>query len=58
MIGIPLWLGSTLGLMLAAAPIATLALRILVEERLLRDHVPGYVEYAQRVRSRLIPGMW
>lgn len=58
MIGVPLWLGSTLGLLLAAAPIATLALRILVEERVLREHVPGYVQYTQRVRRRLIPGVW
>jgi protein-S-isoprenylcysteine O-methyltransferase Ste14 len=58
MIGAPLWLDSTLGLLLAAAPIGTLALRILVEERVLREHVPGYVQYAQRVRKRLIPGVW
>jgi len=58
MIGAPLWLGSTLGLLLAAAPIGSLALRILVEERILREHVAGYVQYTQRVRSRLIPGMW
>jgi protein-S-isoprenylcysteine O-methyltransferase Ste14 len=58
MAGAPLWLGSTLGLLLAAAPIATLALRILVEERVLRKHVPGYVQYTQRVRRRLIPGVW
>jgi protein-S-isoprenylcysteine O-methyltransferase Ste14 len=57
-IGIPLWLGSTLGLLLSAAPIATLMLRIVVEERVLRQSVPGYPQYTQRVRSRLIPGIW
>ena len=58
MIGAPLWLGSTLGLLLAAAPIGILALRILLEERILREHVPGYVQYTQRVLWRLIPGVW
>jgi protein-S-isoprenylcysteine O-methyltransferase Ste14 len=58
MIGVPVWLGSTLGLLLAAAPIGILAMRILVEERVLREHVSGYVEYTQRVRKRLVPGVW
>jgi len=58
MIGVPVWLGSTLGLLLAAAPIGVLAVRILVEERVLREHVSGYVEYTQRVKKRLVPGVW
>jgi protein-S-isoprenylcysteine O-methyltransferase Ste14 len=58
MIGAPLWLGSMLGLLLAAAPIGTLALRILVEERVLRERVAGYVDYTQRVPHRLFPGVW
>jgi protein-S-isoprenylcysteine O-methyltransferase Ste14 len=57
-IGAPLWLGSTLGLLLTVPPITSLALRILVEERLLRDHVPGYLHYTHRVPRRLIPGVW
>ncbi|HEX3358590.1 MAG TPA: isoprenylcysteine carboxylmethyltransferase family protein [Tepidisphaeraceae bacterium] len=58
MIGAPLWLGSTLGLLCAIVPIAMLMLRILVEERVLKGAVPGYQEYAQRVRKRLLPGVW
>jgi protein-S-isoprenylcysteine O-methyltransferase Ste14 len=58
MIGAPLWLGSALGLLCAMVPIAMLALRILVEERVLRDAVPGYQAYAQRVRKRVVPGVW
>jgi protein-S-isoprenylcysteine O-methyltransferase Ste14 len=58
MIGVPLWLGSTLGLLCAIVPIAMLALRILVEERMLNAAVPGYPEYTQRVRKRLVPGVW
>jgi protein-S-isoprenylcysteine O-methyltransferase Ste14 len=58
MIGAPLWLGSTLGLLLAAAPIGILVLRIVVEEKVLRVHVPGYAQYTQRVPRRLIPRVW
>ena len=58
MIGVPLWLGSTLGLLCAIVPILVLALRIGVEERVLRAAVPGYPAYAQRVRNRLVPGVW
>jgi protein-S-isoprenylcysteine O-methyltransferase Ste14 len=58
MLGAPLWLGSTPGLLCAVVPIATLALRTLVEERVLRSAVPGYPAYAQRVRKRLVPGLW
>jgi protein-S-isoprenylcysteine O-methyltransferase Ste14 len=58
MIGAPLWLGSTLGLLLASAPIAFLVIRIIVEERVLRAHVAGYEQYTRRVRKRLIPGVW
>jgi protein-S-isoprenylcysteine O-methyltransferase Ste14 len=58
LLGAPLWLGSSLGLLLAAAPIIVLAMRILLEERVLRNALPAYQDYAQRVRRRLIPGVW
>jgi protein-S-isoprenylcysteine O-methyltransferase Ste14 len=58
LVGAPLWLGSTPGLLLATLPIGILMLRILVEERVLRRHVAEYEEYTQRVRSRLFPGVW
>jgi protein-S-isoprenylcysteine O-methyltransferase Ste14 len=32
--------------------------RIVLEERFLCEHLPGYSEYRQRVRYRLIPGLW
>ena len=35
-----------------------LVLRIGGEERVLREGLPGYVEYTQRVRYRLIPLIW
>jgi protein-S-isoprenylcysteine O-methyltransferase Ste14 len=32
--------------------------RTMLEDRLLRDELPAYAEYAQRVRWRLIPGIF
>lgn len=35
-----------------------LVLRTALEDRTLQAELPGYVEYAQRVRYRLVPGVW
>jgi protein-S-isoprenylcysteine O-methyltransferase Ste14 len=32
--------------------------RVWCEDRFLQIHLPGYREYADRVRSRLLPGIW
>ncbi len=32
--------------------------RLLIEERVLRRELAGYVEYSERVRWRLLPGLW
>jgi protein-S-isoprenylcysteine O-methyltransferase Ste14 len=58
MVGMPLWLGSTAGALVALVPIAILAVRIGIEERFLRAELDGYAEYAARVRARLVPGVW
>ncbi|MEB2283122.1 MAG: hypothetical protein B6D46_03235 [Polyangiaceae bacterium UTPRO1] len=58
LVGTPLWLGSTAGVLVALVPIALLALRIALEERFLRRELPGYEAYAARVRARLVPGVW
>jgi protein-S-isoprenylcysteine O-methyltransferase Ste14 len=58
MVGIPLWLESYPAALLASVPIATVALRILAEERFLRRELKGYDAYTQRVRYRLIPLLW
>jgi protein-S-isoprenylcysteine O-methyltransferase Ste14 len=57
-IGVPLLLGSWYGL--AAVPVVTamLVARTLMEERMLTNELPGYREYAARVRWRLAPGIW
>jgi protein-S-isoprenylcysteine O-methyltransferase Ste14 len=33
-------------------------IRLQLEERFLRRALPGYTAYAERVRFRLIPGVW
>ena len=38
--------------------LAVLAVRVMLEERTLRRELPGYAEYANRVRWRLLPGVW
>jgi protein-S-isoprenylcysteine O-methyltransferase Ste14 len=57
-LGTPLLLGSWWGLALAPGLMAVLVARILIEEKTLRAELPGYDEYAARVRYRLIPLIW
>lgn len=56
--GLPLLLGSWWGLALVPLFLALIAVRIAIEERTLREGLPGYAEYAARVRYRLLPGVW
>jgi len=35
-----------------------IARRARLEDRYLREHLDGYIDYADRVRFRLIPGIW
>src|SRR6516162_6157754 len=54
--------GFALGSWIAMAPILlTLPLmvrRTLIEESMLANALPGYADYMQRVRSRIVPGIW
>ncbi|OKO77862.1 isoprenylcysteine carboxylmethyltransferase family protein [Bradyrhizobium sp. AS23.2] len=56
--GVPLLLGSWWGLAMTPIFIALFAIRIRIEERTLREGLPGYSDYATRVRYRLLPGVW
>ena len=56
--GMPLWLESYAGVVLAVVPSAVVSIRILFEERFLGRELPGYDSYTQRVRYRLIPLVW
>jgi protein-S-isoprenylcysteine O-methyltransferase Ste14 len=57
-VGIPLWLESYAGLLLALVPIGALVLRIFIEERFLRRQLEGYEDYRKRVRFRIVPCVW
>lgn len=54
----PLTLGSLWGLLPAGVAALTLVVRIPFEEKMLLDGMDGYADYQQRVRSRLIPGIY
>jgi protein-S-isoprenylcysteine O-methyltransferase Ste14 len=58
MIGMPLALGSWWGLLVLVVTLPVLVWRILDEETLLNSDLPGYREYAQQVRYRLVPFVW
>jgi protein-S-isoprenylcysteine O-methyltransferase Ste14 len=55
---IPLSLGSFYALIPAAGIAFLFVLRTSLEDKTLHRELPGYREYAQRVRFRLIPGIW
>jgi protein-S-isoprenylcysteine O-methyltransferase Ste14 len=57
-IGIALGLGSWWALLFLVIQMFVLPIRILDEERLLKKDLPGYTEYAQKVRYRLVPYLW
>lgn len=56
-IGLPLWLESYAAAALGVLFALGLAVRIRIEEQLLNE-LDGYAAYAERVRHRLIPGVW
>ena len=56
--GIALALGSWWALLPAGVAGLLLVVRTWLEDRLLRDQLPGYQAYANRTRSRLVPGLW
>jgi protein-S-isoprenylcysteine O-methyltransferase Ste14 len=57
-LGIPLLLGSWVGLGLAVVLIAGFGYRAVMEERTLAAQFPDYAGYAARVRYRLVPLVW
>ncbi len=54
----PLLLGSWYGLALVPLLTALFAVRAVLEERTLMRELPGYAEYAVRVRYRFLPLVW
>jgi protein-S-isoprenylcysteine O-methyltransferase Ste14 len=57
-VGTPLLLGSCWGLVWAAAMVALLGFRAVLEENTLRAELEGYEACAARVCYRLVPGVW
>ena len=54
----PIALGSYWGLLAFVAVTPFLIWRLLDEERVLRERLPGYEDYCDRLRWRLIPGVF
>ncbi|UCD50213.1 MAG: isoprenylcysteine carboxylmethyltransferase family protein [Phycisphaerales bacterium] len=54
----PLIVGSVVGLIPAVLAIAVLVLRTSLEDKTLQRELPGYADYAQHTRYRLLPGLW
>jgi protein-S-isoprenylcysteine O-methyltransferase Ste14 len=57
-LALPLALGSLWALVPAGIGASLFALRALLEDRTLEEELPGYREYAGRVRWLLLPGVW
>jgi protein-S-isoprenylcysteine O-methyltransferase Ste14 len=57
-LGTPLLLGSWWGVLPIPVFIGAFGVRAVGEERMLRQTLAGYDDYARRVRFRLVPGVW
>jgi protein-S-isoprenylcysteine O-methyltransferase Ste14 len=57
-LGTPLLLGSSWALIPGITAVALMAIRTSWEDRMLQAELPGYPDYAQQVRYRLVPGIW
>ena len=57
-LSMPIVLGSAWALLVFGVYPVLIIRRILNEEQVLAAGLPGYIDYQQRVRWRLIPGIW
>ena len=57
-VGVPLLVGCWRGVALAPLFAILFAVRAGIEERALIAGLPGYADYAARVRYRMLPGIW
>jgi protein-S-isoprenylcysteine O-methyltransferase Ste14 len=58
LVGLGLWLESYSAALAAVVSVSLMTVRLRLEERFLRRELPGYGAYAERVRYRLVPGVW
>jgi protein-S-isoprenylcysteine O-methyltransferase Ste14 len=57
-LALPFLLGSLWALLPWLAAAVSMGIRTALEDQMLHAELPGYPEYAQQVRWRLIPGVW
>jgi protein-S-isoprenylcysteine O-methyltransferase Ste14 len=57
-IALPILLGSLWALIPGGMSIVGFVIRTALEDRMLMEELPGYKEYAQQTRYRLVPGIW
>ncbi len=57
-LGTPILLGSWSAIVLGGIAALLMIVRTALEDRTLQEELPGYQEYVQRVRYRLLPGVW
>ena len=57
-LGIPLLLGSAWAYLVVVIALVILIIRTRLEDQFLQENLAGYKQYAQRVRFRLLPGIW
>lgn len=57
-LGVPWFLDSTWAWAGVVALVVITVVRTVLEDRKLRADLPGYDEYARRVRHRLVPRIW
>jgi protein-S-isoprenylcysteine O-methyltransferase Ste14 len=58
MLSFPLSLGSLYAYIPSSVVILLFIIRTSLEDKVLQEELPGYAEYAQKVRYRLFPGVW
>lgn len=57
-LSIPLFLGSWWTFIPCGLIVVLFIIRAALEDKTLQEELPGYAEYAERVRYRLLPGVW
>ena len=54
----PVLLASWGAMLISCLNVLLIILRTVLEDHALQAKLPGYAEYARRVRYRLLPGIW
>jgi protein-S-isoprenylcysteine O-methyltransferase Ste14 len=57
-LSVPIMLGSLWALLFAIPAGVLMVIRTYLEDNMLKEELPGYSEYTQEVKYRLLPGVW